>query len=159
MNQDSSRGYEAFFLGQLGYNNTASIIAQKNIKLITDAGAFNTYGLYVETKKLFAAKGFPNVKVAWVEGDNVLAEVKTFAQDPGKFPHLDIPGEDLSSVKEEILSANAYIGIRGVVAALEAGAQVIICGRICDATAVMAVSAWCVPLVSFRIQIEFLQVA
>ncbi|KAK7467666.1 hypothetical protein VKT23_004719 [Stygiomarasmius scandens] len=142
MNQDSSRGYEAFFLGQLGYNNTASIIAQKNIKLITDAGAFNTYGLYVETKKLFAAKGFPNVKVAWVEGDNVLAEVKTFAQDPGKFPHLDIPGEDLSSVKEEILSANAYIGIRGVVAALEAGAQVIICGRICDATAVMAVSAW-----------------
>ncbi|KAF5373616.1 hypothetical protein D9758_000983 [Tetrapyrgos nigripes] len=142
MKEDSRRGYEAFFLGQLDYMNTAEIIAQKGIKLITDAGAFNTFGLYQETKKLFAAKGFPDVKVAWVEGDSVTEEVVAQASVSGRFPHLDISEQDLSTVKSEILSANAYIGLRGVVAALEAGAQIIICGRICDATAVMAVSFW-----------------
>jgi len=143
MKQDSALGYEAFFLAQLQYKNTAEIIARKGIKLITDAGAFNRYGLYRETKKLFEEKGFPDVKIAWVEGDNVGKQVMEHAKDAGRFPHLDIPGQDLSQIKTEILTANAYIGLGGVVAALKGGAQIIICGRICDATPVMAISSWC----------------
>ncbi|KAK7467614.1 hypothetical protein VKT23_004667 [Stygiomarasmius scandens] len=142
MKQDSALGYEAFFLAQLQYKNTAEIIARKGTKLITDAGAFNPYGLYRETKKLFEEKGFPDVEIAWVEGDNVGKQVMEHAKDAGRFPHLDIPGQDLSQIKTEILTANAYIGLGGVVAALKAGAQIIICGRICDATPVMAISLW-----------------
>ncbi|KAF5373585.1 hypothetical protein D9758_000946 [Tetrapyrgos nigripes] len=142
MKDNSALGYEPFFLTQLQYKNTLEIVARKGIKLITDAGAFNPYGLYRETKKLLEEKGLSDVKMAWVEGDNVGQEVVAHAKDVGRFPHLDIPDEDLSKVKTEILSANAYIGVGGVIAALEAGAQIIICGRICDATAVMAVCSW-----------------
>ncbi|KAI2814150.1 hypothetical protein CBS115989_8774 [Aspergillus niger] len=144
MQEDPELGYERGFLTHLNHKNAAEIIAEKNIKLVNDAGALNPYGLYKATKELLKSKGLSHVQVAWVEGDNVTAEVLK-AQETGntsRFPHLDIQGQDLIAITNRILSANAYIGCRGIVAALNAGAQIVICGRCCDASPVMGLASW-----------------
>ncbi|KAE8332544.1 hypothetical protein BDV39DRAFT_189161 [Aspergillus sergii] len=124
--------------------DAAEIIAQKGIKIVHDGGALNPYGLYMATKALLESKGLGDVKVAWVDGDNVTAEVQA-AQKAGTaelFPHLDVDGQDLSALENRVVSVNAYIGAKGIVAALSAGAQLVICGRCCDASPVIGLASW-----------------
>tara|TARA_R110002003_G_scaffold55_8_gene5021 strand:+ start:9587 stop:11311 length:1725 start_codon:yes stop_codon:yes gene_type:complete len=137
--KDPSKGYEPNFLRQLD-KGTAQIIAEKKIKLINNGGALNPKGLAEATEKLLESYAI-NLKVAYVEGDNVLERLPEL-QAQGKTPHLDIAGRDLSHLKDQILSCNAYIGMGGIVAALEAGADIVICGRCCDASPVMGAAAW-----------------
>ncbi|KAE9391365.1 DUF1446-domain-containing protein [Gymnopus androsaceus JB14] len=143
-------GYEQSPLIQLRWATAAEEIVNRKIKWIHDGGALNPRGLYEETKKYLEGKGLGKVKLAWVEGDNVHDRVKANL-DSNKggemYPHLDIPGQTLNDAfKDEnakkIVSANAYIGMRGILAALQDGAQIIICGRICDASPVIALGAW-----------------
>ncbi|KAK0205347.1 hypothetical protein DFS33DRAFT_1428570 [Desarmillaria ectypa] len=131
-------GYEVPALTQLKWKTAAQEIASKGIRVVHDGGALNPRGLYLETKKHFEDLGL-DVKVAWVEGDNITDRVKA---NTTVFPHLDIPNKKLDDVKNIILTANAYIGMKGIVAALNGGAQVVICGRCCDASPVMALAAW-----------------
>ncbi|KAL0578130.1 hypothetical protein V5O48_003873 [Marasmius crinis-equi] len=136
-------GYETSALTQIKWLTAAEEIAKKGIKVIHDGGALNPFGLYKAVKQYFQEKGLGHVKVAWVEGDNVTdlvnAELKS---KESTFPHLDVKGLDASSIKGKLLSANAYIGMRGIVTALRADAQIIICGRCCDASPLMALAAW-----------------
>ncbi|KAK6812553.1 hypothetical protein RU639_011740 [Aspergillus parasiticus] len=137
-------GYEKGFLAHVNYMDAAEIIAQKGTKIVHDGGALNPYGLYMATKALLESKGRGDVKVAWVDGDNVTAEVQA-AQKAGAaelFPHLDIDGRDLGALENRVVSANAYIGAKGIVAALSAGAQIVICGRCCDASPVIGLASW-----------------
>ena len=144
MRENPSLGYERGFLTHLSFKNAAEEVCKKGIKLIHDGGALNPRGLFLATKELLASKGLNGVKIAWVEGDNVTAEVIAASKSKcSDYPHLDIAQTDLTALEgKEIVSANAYIGMRGILAALNAGAQIIICGRICDASPVMALSAW-----------------
>jgi hypothetical protein len=63
-------------------------------------------------------------------------------------PHLDSVNEQIQLVqpkqgltKESMVSANAYLGARGIVAALRGEADIVICGRVADASPVIA-AAW-----------------
>ncbi|KAE8353372.1 hypothetical protein BDV28DRAFT_157065 [Aspergillus coremiiformis] len=138
------RGYETAFLAHLSHKNAAEVIAQKGIKIVHNGGALNPYGLYKATKELLERDDLGNLKVAWVDGDNVVEQVLAAkkAGTASQFPHLDIEDVDLGSLENRILSANAYIGASGIVAALNAGAQIVICGRCCDASPVIGLSAW-----------------
>ena len=60
----------------------------------------------------------------------------------GKLKHLDLRGVTLGAKREDILAANVYTGQAGVVRALEAGADIVICGRCCDASPVMGLAYW-----------------
>ncbi|KAF9261415.1 DUF1446-domain-containing protein [Marasmius fiardii PR-910] len=138
-------GYEKPALIQLGWMTAAEEIVKKGIKVVHDGGALNPYGLYKATKELLTKKGLGDVKVAWVEGDNVKEVVKASLASESEenfLPHLDIQGLDLKLAVKDVLSANAYIGMQGIVAALNAGAQIVICGRCCDASPLMGLSAW-----------------
>ncbi|KAJ3853584.1 hypothetical protein EV368DRAFT_73390 [Lentinula lateritia] len=136
----------------LEWENAAEEIVNRGIKWVHDGGALNPRGLYEEIKKILDAKGLlGQTKLAWVEGDNVLDTVKANLADihgaAKIYSHLDIPGQTLNDAFKDgdvgqILSANAYVGLRGILAALEDGAQIIVCGRVCDASPVMALGAW-----------------
>ncbi len=136
---DPSKGYEPNFLKQLD-KETAQIIAEKKIRLIHNGGALNPKSLAEATEKLLDSFGV-HLKVAYVEGDNVIDSLPELRTE-GKIPHLDIAGRDLSMVKGQVLNCNAYIGMGGVVTALKAGADIVICGRCCDASPVMGAAAW-----------------
>ncbi|ESK96349.1 duf1446 domain containing protein [Moniliophthora roreri MCA 2997] len=136
-------GYETAALTQIKWLTAAEEIAKRGIKVVHDGGALNPLGLYKAVKQYLKEKHLDHVKVAWVEGDNVTELVKAKVDtNASLFPHLDVKGLDISSVKGQILSANAYIGMRGIITALNDGAQIIICGRCCDASPLMALAAW-----------------
>ncbi|KAH7162106.1 hypothetical protein B0J13DRAFT_490657 [Dactylonectria estremocensis] len=135
-------GYEPNFLEQLAYNNGdgARAVANNNIKVVHDGGALNPKGLAEKVDSYFRGLGIRHIKVAWVEGDNITEHVKT--NRLGSPQHLDQTGRTFEANGKEILAANVYTGQRGIVEALEQGADIVICGRCCDASPVMALASW-----------------
>jgi hypothetical protein len=148
---DPSKGYDPGFLRQLDCE-TAHTIAARGIKVVHNGGALNPKGLAAAVEKQLASYGVTSLKIACVEGDNVMSQLESL-QQPGQTPHLDVKGRQLSDLEAPIISANAYIGMGGIVAALEAGADIVICGRCCDASPVMGAST-CVqrldPMLTLR---------
>lgn len=135
-------GYEPNFLDQLAWQDGAAarLLARKNIKVVHDGGALNPEGLARKTDEYFRSLGIEGVKVAWVSGDDVTGAVKEGKL--GRLMHLDQKNVDLDPLRDTVLAANVYTGMTGITAALEAGAQIVICGRCCDASPVMGLSAW-----------------
>jgi hypothetical protein len=135
-------GYEPNFLEQLAWNNgdAARAVAEKRIKIVHDGGALNPRGLAEKTDQYFKSLGITSVKVAWVSGDNITEQVRN--GNFGRVQHLDQQGRDFSLAEGELLAANAYTGQAGIVRALEEGADIIVCGRCCDASPVMGLAYW-----------------
>ncbi|KAL9053100.1 MAG: hypothetical protein Q9162_004964 [Coniocarpon cinnabarinum] len=152
---------EAFAAGNhLGWEPTAwdglqqslEAIAERNIKVIINGGAVNPRGLAEETHKLAVQKNLP-LKVGYVEGDNLTAEVKDLLKKSGDLPrHLDPEGHGIQLAKnahdyldtqnKPLVAAHAYLGARGIVRGLEQGADIIICGRVADASPVIGAAWW-----------------
>jgi hypothetical protein len=91
--------------------------------------------------------------VAYVSGDDLLAEVKETLQKTGKLPtHLDHDNPNvhlnelatafLDTKGKPMVSANAYLGARGIVRGLQQGADIIICGRVADASPVIGAACY-----------------
>src|SRR5207245_2103987 len=53
-----------------------------------------------------------------------------------------VEGDDLRSLFPDAVTANAYLGCWGIVAALRAGADVVVCPRVTDASLVVGPAAW-----------------
>lgn len=89
-------------------------------RLITNAGGINPVAAARAVSGALAAHGVEGLRIATVVGDDLrpLAE------------RLDLP--------PDTLFANAYLGARPIVEALEQGAQVVICGRVADASLFLA---------------------
>ncbi|KAI1267070.1 DUF1446-domain-containing protein [Xylariaceae sp. FL1019] len=136
-------GFEPGFLDQLAWHDgdAARLVAQNKIKIVHDGGALNPRALALATDKYFKSLGISGVRVAWVEGDNVMPGVRDGTV--GEIPHLDHAGVSLQKLDvDKLLSANAYTGQAGVVKALQEGADIVICGRCCDASTVMGLATW-----------------
>ncbi|KIV89028.1 hypothetical protein PV10_08646 [Exophiala mesophila] len=134
-----------------GLEQTIDVIKNKNIKIIINGGALNPKGLAQKTQKLANEKGL-DLKIAYVYGDDLMEEVKTELEKTGKLPpHLDSENDKVSLAEnaaalldtkgKPIVSSNAYLGARAIVRGLELGADVIICGRVADASPVIG-AAW-----------------
>jgi Acyclic terpene utilisation family protein AtuA len=135
-------GYEPNFLEQLAWQGGAAarLLARKRIKVVHDGGALNPRGLAEKVHDYFSSLGIHDMKIAWVSGDDVTALVKEGSF--GSIKHLDLKGVELSATKYNILAANVYTGQSGIVCALEAGGDIVICGRCCDASPVMGLAYW-----------------
>ncbi|KAH7077479.1 hypothetical protein BKA63DRAFT_466622 [Paraphoma chrysanthemicola] len=134
-----------------GLEATIDLVKEKGIKIIINGGALNPKGLAQKTQKLVNQKGL-DLRIAYVHGDNLIEEVKTELGKEGKLPHhLDSENNEITFVRnmsdlldtkgKPIVSANAYLGARAIVKGLELGADVIICGRVADASPVIG-AAW-----------------
>lgn len=134
-----------------GLQQTLDVLDEKRIKVVINGGALNPKGLAEKCQKLVTEKGY-DLTVAWVGGDNLLEEVRSNIQKTGRLPrHLDAENSDitlaenakdlLDTAGKAIVSANAYLGARAIVKGLERGADIIICGRVADASPVIG-AAW-----------------
>lgn len=92
-----------------------------------------------------------NLKVAYVDGDNLLPRIDDILNKD--LAHLDSTNANVQLVKDTktflsqrekmpVVSANAYLGIRAIKRGLEEGADIVICGRVSDASPVMAAAAY-----------------
>jgi catechol 2,3-dioxygenase-like lactoylglutathione lyase family enzyme len=113
--KDPARGYARTFLRQL--EDCLGLAADKRVKIVTNAGGLNPAGLADAIRELAQRTGIP-AKVAHVEGDDLL-------------------GHGFAGA----LTANAYLGCWGIVECLNAGADIVVTGRVTDASLVTGPAA------------------
>lgn len=113
------RGYAATFLRQL--ETCLGLAVDHGVRIVTNAGGLNPAGLAQAVRALAQRLGL-TVTVAHVEGDDLLAR----ADELG----LGTP-----------LTVNAYLGAWGIVECLAGGADVVVTGRVTDASVVVGPAA------------------
>ncbi|MGW5053790.1 acyclic terpene utilization AtuA family protein [Actinokineospora sp. NPDC004072] len=112
---DPSAGYARTFLKQA--KECLGDALASGVKIVVNAGGLNPAGLAAAVRGL----GFP-ARVAHVEGDDLLPRAA----------ELGLTGA---------LTANAYLGGWGIAACLRAGADVVVTGRVTDASLVVGAAA------------------
>ncbi|KAK4867967.1 hypothetical protein LT330_007626 [Penicillium expansum] len=131
--------YEKTFISAL--EDVLPEIAEYGIKIAANAGSSDTKGLYDALLALVKEKNLP-LNIAWVEGDQVLPAV--LEAEAGKtfdFRHL-CTNQRLSEWKHEAISAQAYLGGLGIAEAFKQGANIVVCGRVSDASPVIGSAVW-----------------
>ncbi|AKD96817.1 exopolyphosphatase [Rhodococcus erythropolis] len=117
--KDPSLGYAKTFLRQV--EDTLGLALDKGVKIVANAGGLNPAGLADALREVNTRLGL-NAKIAHVEGDDLVSR----ADELG----LGSP-----------LTANAYLGAWGIVEALSADADVVVTGRVTDASVIVGPAA------------------
>lgn len=139
IDEPDAAAYEPTFIESL--TPALDDLAQNRVKLIVNAGASDTKKLHEVVTSLVEEKDL-NLKVAWIEGDEVMPIVRDAVRGKtSEFSNI-YTDEKLAGWKFEPLYAQAYLGGMGIAAALEAGADIVICGRVSDASPVIGAAVW-----------------
>jgi len=136
--RDPAKGYATSFLAQM--EECLGLAVDKGVKVVANAGGLNPAGLAAELRALAGRLGL-TVSVAHVEGDDLLGRLDELKAAGEPLAHLDT-GKRLAEAGVTPVTANAYLGAWGIVAALEAGADVVVSGRVTDASLVVGPAAW-----------------
>ena len=102
-------------------------LMKNKTKLVVNAGGSDTELLAEVCLNLVQQKGY-NVKVAWVEGDEVTEAFKNMVSGGHEFVSLT-NGQTYQQWGCDAVCAQAYIGSLGICEALNQGADIVICGR------------------------------
>ena len=117
--KDPSRGYAKTFLRQL--EGSLGEAVDRGVKIVANAGGLNPAGLADAIRALAEKLGL-HVRVAHVEGD-------------------DLRDRSVELGFGEPLAANAYLGAWGIVECLRGGADIVVTGRVTDASLVVGPAA------------------
>jgi hypothetical protein len=99
--------------------------------IITNMGAANPRAAAERTRDIARTLGISGLKIACIEGDDVTKFVQ-----PDQ-PFMDEPGT-LADIGRPVVGMNAYLGADAIIPALEAGADVVIGGRLADPSMYLA---------------------
>lgn len=113
--KDATRGYAKTFLRQA--EDCLGLALDKGVKIVANAGGLNPRGLAEALEKLDSG-----AKIAYVDGDDLL----------GRAAELGLGSP---------LTANAYLGAWGIVECLNSGADVVVTGRVTDASVIVGPAA------------------
>jgi len=128
--KDPVKGYASTFLTQL--EGVLGTVAERGTQVVVNAGGLAPAACADAVRALASRLGL-ELAVAHVEGDDLLPRVGAL-----DLPNLDT-GEPLGA--RQPLTANAYLGAWGICSALQAGAQVVVTGRVTDASLVVGPAA------------------
>ena len=118
--KDPSLGYARTFVSQV--SDCLALALEKGVRIIANAGGLNPVGLVEKLREIAAEQGL-SPQIAWVDGDNLASRAD----------ELGLAGA---------LTANAYLGAFGIARALEAGADIVVTGRVTDASVVVGPAIW-----------------
>jgi hypothetical protein len=117
--KDADTGYAKTFLRHL--ESTLGLALDRGVKIVTNAGGLNPAGLAAAVRVLADNLGL-DVNVAHVEGDDLRPRATELGLG-------------------EPLAANAYLGAWGIAECLTSGADVVVTGRVTDASLVVGPAA------------------
>ncbi len=117
--KNPDRGYAKTFLLQL--EESLGLALDNGVKIVANAGGLNPAGLAAAVRALAERLGL-DVNVAHVEGDDLVSRAGELG--------LGSP-----------LAANAYLGAWGIVDCLDSGADVVVTGRVTDASVIVGPAA------------------
>ena len=134
--RDPSRGFAADFLQQM--RDALPTCVEKGVTIISNAGGVNPLACRDAFEALAEELGLADkVRVGVVLGDDIYDDLDALLGGDEPLAHMDT-GKPLSSVRDQVLSANVYLGARPVAKALEMGANVVIAGRVTDTAVTLA---------------------
>ncbi|ALJ21692.1 exopolyphosphatase [Microbacterium sp. No. 7] len=136
--RDPDAGYAATFLTQM--EQILGTCLDRRIRVVANAGGLNPRGLATRLEQLAARLGL-SARIAWTDGDDVLGSLAQLQRDGHELRHLDT-GRRLAELDAEPVTANAYLGAWPIARGLEEGADVIVTGRVTDASVVVGPAAW-----------------
>lgn len=136
--KDPSKGYATTFLKQM--EEIMGECLDRHIKVVANAGGLNPSSLANELESVAKALGLHPV-VACIEGDDLMPRLDALQSEGEAFRHLD-KGVSLKDAGASPITANAYLGGWGITKALAEGADIVVGGRIADASLVSGPAAW-----------------
>src|SRR5947209_3319526 len=128
-------GYAGDFLSVL--ERLCPILQNKpRLKIITNAGGMNPHACARKARAILQNAGVFK-RLAVVDGDDLFPRLEDLFEHDHWFTNLDT-GEDIGQVLSRVVSANAYLGAPPIVEALQEGADIVITGRVADASLTVA---------------------
>jgi hypothetical protein len=134
--RDPSLGYARDFVGAM--ESVMPAVTGRGVKVVANAGGVNPPACAAAVKAVAEKAGAgEKVCIGVVTGDDLLSRLDDLIASGHPLANMDT-GEALSTVRDRVLSANAYIGSEPIVEALSKGANVVITGRSTDTALTMA---------------------
>jgi hypothetical protein len=134
--RDPQMGYARDFLGAM--ESVMRAVTERGVKVIANAGGVNPVSCaqaVLEVARKAGAAG--KLRIGVVTGDDLLPRIDELIASGHALTHMET-GAPLSTVRDRVLSANAYIGSTPIVEALAKGANVVVTGRSTDTALTMA---------------------
>lgn len=128
---DNKKGYNDLLLYRM--EKVLPIAYQYKTKVITNMGAANPMEAMNEIAKLATSLQLYGLKIAAVIGDDISDQIHAYLE----YPIMET-GKPLHTIKEQIVSSNAYLGCEGIVDALKNDADIIVTGRVADPSLFLA---------------------
>lgn len=134
--RDPEMGYARDFVGAI--ESVLPAVANRGVRVIANAGGVNPPACAAAIRQVATTHGVSNaIRIGVVTGDDLLPRIDELIAAGHTLNHLET-GEPLSTVRQGVLSANAYIGSTPIVDALAEGANIVITGRSTDTALTMA---------------------
>ncbi|HZA98834.1 MAG TPA: acyclic terpene utilization AtuA family protein [Gemmatimonadales bacterium] len=128
--RDSKAGYARDFVPLM--ERILPEIVRKRIKVTSNAGGVNPRGCADAVLEVARRIGLANkLSVGLVTGDDILGRLDELIAAGHPLANMET-GRPLADIREQVLSANAYLGMAPIVEALRGGADVVITGRVTD---------------------------
>lgn len=113
------------------------ICRERGIRLVTNAGGINPAGAAAVVRDTARRLGLDELRIGVVVGDDLTHRIDDLRAAGERLAHLDT-GADLEEVRDRVVFGVAYLGARPIVEALERGADVVVTGRVADASLFVA---------------------
>jgi hypothetical protein len=136
--KDPALGYATTFLRQI--EEVLGTCLERGVRIVANAGGLNPAGLAGKITDLSTRLGL-NARVAYITGDDLIPALGDLQAAGHELVNLDT-GVPLAKADLPVVTASAYLGGWGITAALEAGADVVVCPRVTDASLVTGPAAW-----------------
>ncbi len=134
--RDPRAGYARDFVSMIAEG--AQDIVGRGVKVIANAGGINPEGCRDAVAAALARQGLQGrLKIGVVAGDDISGRLDEMTASGIEFRNIDT-GEPLSTVRDRVQSANAYLGAFPIADALRQGADIVITGRCADAALSLA---------------------
>jgi hypothetical protein len=134
--RDPSMGYARDFVGAM--ESVFPAVAERGVRVIANAGGVNPPASAAAVHDAARKHGVADrIRIGVVTGDDVLPSLDELLAKGQTLANMDT-GAPLTTIRDRVLSANAYIGARPIVEALRQGANVVITGRSTDTALTMA---------------------
>jgi hypothetical protein len=130
--KDPHAGYADDFLTVLR-SLLPAIQTQPRLKVVTNAGGMNPVACARAAAAVLTEAGLADVPIGVITGDDLLPRLAELQAAGCELTNLDTR-QPLSSLEDEVVSANAYLGAGEIAAALAADARLVITGRVADAS-------------------------
>jgi hypothetical protein len=127
---DASKGYDPLLPERM--RAVLAPCARKRIRIITNMGAANPVAGAHKIREIARSLNLRKLRIAAVTGDDVLELVQQ-----GDYRLMD-RDSSIDALGERMISANAYLGAEPIAEALDAGADIVITGRVADPSLVVA---------------------